>query len=290
MRIIFVCTGNTCRSPMAEAYLKSLGFKDFTVESRGLAVDGSPACENAVLAMRERGIDLTAHRSRPLSIADLSADWFIGLAESHVNALCAVGVDPQKVLLLGGGIADPFGGDLDCYRRCRDQITAAIDELLLDGALTGVRIAPMTADHAAAVAEIETECFSEPWSENALLESLAAGTHFFVALDREDAVLGYVGVSTVLDEGYFTNIAVKKAARGRGVASLLMHRVATLAKSKNLSFVSLEVRASNQTAIRLYDRFGYRQVGLRRNFYRAPVEDAMILTKRFDRENENSEH
>lgn len=290
MRIIFVCTGNTCRSPMAESYLKSVGLKNLTVESRGLAADGSAACENAVLAMEELGIDLGEHLSRPLTVEDLSADWFIGLAEGHTSVLSSVGIPAEKILLLGGGIADPFGGDLDCYRRCRNEITAAIDNLLFDGTFTDFSVVPMTAEHIPAVAAIEAECFSEPWSEHALAESLAAGTHFFVALDREDTALGYVGVSTVLDEGYFANIAVTKTARNRGIASLLMHRVSVLAREKNLSFVSLEVRASNQTAIRLYDRFGYRQVGLRRNFYRTPVEDAAILTKRFDRENENSEH
>lgn len=290
MRVIFVCTGNTCRSPMASAYLQSFRLPDLTAESRGLAADGTKASQNAVTVMREVGISLDRHRSRPLTADDLSADLFIGLSDSHVAVLRSAGIDPKKIRLLGTGISDPFGGDEPAYRRCRDEIFTAIDQLLFDGVLTPFRIVPMTNEHLSAVAQIERECFSEPWSQNALAESMAAGTHFFVAADGSDTVIGYLGISTVLDEGYFTNVAVKKEFRRQGVATLLMQRAVCLARECALSFLSLEVRVSNVAARRLYERFQFDSAGLRKNFYRDPTEDAMILTRRFDRVYENSEH
>ncbi|MBR7071655.1 MAG: ribosomal protein S18-alanine N-acetyltransferase [Clostridia bacterium] len=290
MLVLFVCTGNTCRSPMASSYLRSFRLPGLTVESRGLAADGSPASQNAVTVMKECGISLDEHRSKPLSPADLSADLFIGLSNSHVEILRSLGIPSEKILLLGGGIADPFGGDIELYRCCRNEIMQAVDALLFDGVFTPFCITPMTEAHLTAVAALEQECFSEPWSVASLSESLNAGTRFFVATNRDGTVLGYVGFSAVLDEGYFTNIAVTSPYRRQGVATLLMQRVIVAARELSLAFLSLEVRASNEAARRLYERFSFSEAGRRRNFYRFPTEDAIILTRRFQTKHEDFKH
>ncbi len=127
------------------------------------------------------------------------------------------------------------------------------------------------------IAALEKECFSEPWSENAILESAKNDTLFFV-FEEDGSVLGYGGLQVVLDEGYVTNIAVTAKARGRGIGKAITAALLTAAKGKALCFVSLEVRESNTVAISLYESLGFRTVGKRKNFYTAPKEDALIMT------------
>lgn len=128
-----------------------------------------------------------------------------------------------------------------------------------------------------AVAALERECFSEPWSENAITESAEAGTLFFL-FEEEGDILGYAGLQVVLDEGYVTNIAVTKRARKRGIGSALTERIVSEGKERALRFVSLEVRASNAVAVSLYEKFGFKAVGVRKRFYADPTEDAIIMT------------
>ena len=130
------------------------------------------------------------------------------------------------------------------------------------------------------IALLERECFSSPWSENAILESASADTSFFVYTENEK-ILGYAGLQIVLDEGYVTNIAVTKEARGRGIGKALVETLVAFAKDKSLAFISLEVRQSNVPAIALYKKFGFEDKGKRKAFYQSPTEDAIIMTKEF---------
>ncbi len=131
-KIIFVCTGNTCRSPMAEGYLKSKKRKNIEIISRGLAADGSEVSENSRLAMSELGIDISAHVSRQLTFADIDETAvFICMSSSHADILEGLGIDKMKIFVLG--IGDPFGADLETYKACRDEIIDGIDEFIEDG-------------------------------------------------------------------------------------------------------------------------------------------------------------
>ncbi|MBQ8852416.1 MAG: ribosomal protein S18-alanine N-acetyltransferase, partial [Oscillibacter sp.] len=145
-----------------------------------------------------------------------------------------------------------------------------------------VRIVPMTADHLDEVAELERICFSTPWSRNMLAEELDnLLSAFLVALDDGDRVVGYAGVQVILDEGYITNIAVRPECRRQGVAAKLLQVFMDFAKANKLSFLTLEVRASNYDAIALYGTRGFRSVGRRKNYYEHPREDALIMTREF---------
>ncbi|MBE6780199.1 MAG: ribosomal-protein-alanine N-acetyltransferase [Ruminococcaceae bacterium] len=268
MKVLFVCTGNTCRSPMAEGYLKSLGFY---CESRGLAADGSPVSKNSAAVMQEMGIDISKHISKQLTAEDVkSFDTIICMSNSHCDYLKALGI---KCEVLGSGISDPYGCDINVYRNCRDEIIRALYERF-------GRVTVMEDSHLDAVVNIENTCFSHPWTKDGIIEAMQNRTHFFV-FEKDECIMGYVGITVVLDEGYITNIATLPEYRGQGVASALLTKLNDFAKLKGLCFISLEVRKSNQAAISLYERFGYKTEGIRKNFYDAPREDALIMTKRF---------
>ena len=151
-----------------------------------------------------------------------------------------------------------------------------------------VRIVPMNADHLDEVAELERICFSTPWSRNMLAEELDnALSAFLVALDDDGRVVGYAGLQVVLDEGYITNVAVRPECRRNGIAAKLLQVFLDFAQANGLSFLTLEVRASNYGAIALYGSRGFRSVGRRKNYYEHPKEDAIIMTKEFTHETEH---
>ena len=139
------------------------------------------------------------------------------------------------------------------------------------------QVVSMEEAHIPRLAQIERACFHAPWSEDALREELGKGI-FLVALDAEGIPTGYVGCQTVLDEGYITNVAVCPDHRRQGIAGQLLQELARRALEQKLAFVTLEVRASNAPAIALYEKAGYVPVGQRKNFYRAPTEDAVLMT------------
>ena len=268
MKILFVCTGNTCRSPMAEGYLKTLGFD---CESRGLAADGSKVSENSATVMAEIGIDISGYISKQLTKSDINAfDTIICMSKNHADYLQSLGIECE---ILGDGINDPYGGDVDTYRICRDEIRKALYKRFGNVQL-------MNKSYIDGVIKIENACFSHPWTKDGIIEALENRTKFFV-FEKNGEVMGYVGVSVILDEGYITNIATLPEYRNQGVATALLTKLDDLAKLENLSFISLEVRISNEKAISLYEKFGYKTEGVRKNFYDDPKEDALIMTKRF---------
>ena len=99
-----------------------------------------------------------------------------------------------------------------------------------------------------------------------------------------EKVIGYAGLLVAADEGYITNVAVDPSRRRQGVAAQLLQVFDNFARGNQLAFLTLEVRPSNTAAIALYQGFGFREVGRRRNYYDLPKEDALILTKYYTEE------
>lgn len=129
-----------------------------------------------------------------------------------------------------------------------------------------------------AIAALEAQCFSDPWSEHALSESLLTPSYTFVAALEDGVLMGYVGAYTVLDEMQITNVAVSPSARRQGIGHKLIDALTEEAKVSSLASVTLEVRASNLPARALYEKHGFAVVGTRKNFYTHPTEDGILMT------------
>lgn len=144
-----------------------------------------------------------------------------------------------------------------------------------------LRIAPMAEDDIPHLARLESVCFSSPWSEDGLREELQNPNAVFLVAKRGETIVGYLGFYHVLDEGSIANVAVFPESRRSGVASALLQAVIDYAYGHGIARMTLEVRPSNMAALRLYESFGFTEVGRRRRFYTKPDEDALILAREF---------
>ncbi|MBQ7596295.1 MAG: ribosomal protein S18-alanine N-acetyltransferase [Clostridia bacterium] len=286
MNVTFVCTGNTCRSPMAEGLfnmiLKNRGIENIECRSCGIyAFPGDEPTPEAVSAANELGADISAHRSAPVNqyIID-STDVFVCMTASHAAAIKSVSPN-SDVRVLGGGIPDPYGRGADVYRQCAQIIYENL--LILADVLTSKTV-PFDESCVSGAAELEKECFSAPWSEDSIKAELHNETAHFLAAKSGGKVLGYIGVHEVAGEAYIANIAVGKKYRRQHIAQKLLLAAVTGAKERQNEFISLEVRKSNSAAIALYEKYGFKKAGERRNFYTNPAEDALIMTLTFTKE------
>lgn len=144
-----------------------------------------------------------------------------------------------------------------------------------------MEIFPICENDAKQLAELDRRCFSVPWSEQSFLDECKNKlANYFVAKDN-DKIIGYAGFWQVADEGGITNIAVDKEYRRKGIAKKLIEEMIKSAKEKDLSLLTLEVRKSNLPAISLYEKYGFKSLGIRKNYYKEPTEDAIIMTLYF---------
>ena len=144
MKILFVCTGNTCRSPMAEAIARRFaierGLIDLDIASAGTSAwEGAPASDGALLVGIERNIDISQHRSQQLTremVAD--ADYIFAMGPHHLERIEAMGGEGKAFLLSAyasngtseRSVSDPFGGDLDVYRATYDELQQDVRRIL----------------------------------------------------------------------------------------------------------------------------------------------------------------
>ena len=142
-----------------------------------------------------------------------------------------------------------------------------------------IRYTEMTAEHVAQIAQLEKLCFADPWSEMSIASELRSVWSYWVVALSADTVVGYIGSQSSIDESDVMNVAVHPDWRRQGIAENLIEHLIRELKSRGSKALMLEVRASNAPAIALYEKLGFRQVGLRKNYYKNPKEDALILRK-----------
>ncbi|MCM1135324.1 MAG: ribosomal protein S18-alanine N-acetyltransferase [Clostridium sp.] len=143
-----------------------------------------------------------------------------------------------------------------------------------------LQIREMTAADVEAASKIEWEVFSMPWSAQDFLEMVEADYASYYVAELDGEIVGCCGIRKLIDEGEITNVAVTAAHRRKGIARRMMEHMLDKAEENGIGGCTLEVRASNQPAIRLYESLGFKGEGVRPNFYEKPAEDALIMWKR----------
>lgn len=142
-----------------------------------------------------------------------------------------------------------------------------------------MRIVKMQPEHVAAVAEMERQCFSDPWSEKSVASELDNPLSLWLIAEVDGVVAGYVGSQTVLDSADMMNLAVSQSFRRQGIGERLVNCLTEALKEKGVKTLLLEVRVSNDPAKELYQKLGFEIVGKRPRYYEKPREDALILRK-----------
>ena len=143
----------------------------------------------------------------------------------------------------------------------------------------GLAIIRMGLDHARAVADMESACFSMPWSLAQIEAELEHSYSHYWAAELDGVLAGYAGMNVVLDEGYVTNVAVHPGHRRHGIGQKLVERLIGQAEEMSLAFLTLEVRKGNEAARALYAKLGFKVWGTRPGYYQKPMEDALLMTK-----------
>lgn len=143
-------------------------------------------------------------------------------------------------------------------------------------------IRPMEVSDTEQVELIEKQIFSIPWSQKSFEDACQSEDNIYLVCEMNGQIAGYCGLWTVLGEGNITNMAVSGGFRRLGIAEALMKEMEKRGMSKNVVTYFLEVRKSNEAAVNLYKKMGYVQIGVRKNFYEKPVEDALVMSKTID--------
>ena len=277
---MFICSGNTCRSPLAEGlfkkYLEEKNITDIEVDSAGLSVfPGDEVSINSALVAMNRGVNISFHRARRANLEHFAeTDLFVCMTPAHANALLRYCHESQLMIL---NIPDPYCQPIEAYEECADSIEKEFPRIL--ERLNEIpSITKMSESDISEIAELERACFSEPWSENSLKEELANDTARFYVLRDSEKLLGYIGANNICGEVYITNVAVNENYRGKGCGKMLVNHLIKQCEAEDALFVTLEVRKSNENAIALYKKCGFQRVGERKDFYSKPTENGLIYT------------
>ena len=130
------------------------------------------------------------------------------------------------------------------------------------------------------IAQMEKIIFTMPWREDDFVEACNNPKKNFITAKAGDKIIGYCGIHQILDEGEITNVAISEEYRQRGIAGRMLSYLLEVGISMGITAFTLEVRAGNKAAVRLYENAGFLTEGIRKDFYDKPKEDALIMWKR----------
>ena len=310
-RLVFVCTGNTCRSPMAAAVARAEAKKrslSIEIESCGtVARAGDRATDHAVKACSEAGLDITHHSAK--NISDLPDDEdtiYAVMSRQHEAWLRYVlGIPGERIVILGNGVPDPYGGSLKVYKETFNYLVSAIKALFdriedniavigADGSQTSEAefdfdIYWAEGEHAPAISMLENHTFTDAWSLALLADEIEnEDAIFLIASDKyadpaaankkSQRVYGYAIAIITADIAQLLKLCVDEHVRRHGVAEALLNSIIREAKKRGCTEITLEARVSNAPAIALYEKAGFQSLGVRPGFYSDPKEDALIMT------------
>jgi len=139
-------------------------------------------------------------------------------------------------------------------------------------------VRPMRSGDVERVVSIESASFSSAWQPSTFASLLdRPGVEMWVLEHPTAGVVGYSVLWCTLDQGELANIALAEGHRGKGWGALLLRSTLDVGRAQGVVSVFLEVRASNEVAIGLYERFGFGQIGVRKRYYQSPKEDALVM-------------
>ncbi len=140
-----------------------------------------------------------------------------------------------------------------------------------------IEIRPMELDDLEAVMEIENSMFRQPWSETGFFSFLLRSDVLFLVAEEQEQIIGFCGAQIAVDESDVLQVAVCKERQHQGIGNLLMDQLKTSLTEAGVIRIFLEVRAGNQAAIRLYEKQGFEQIGIRKNYYEEFQEDGLVM-------------
>lgn len=142
-----------------------------------------------------------------------------------------------------------------------------------------VDIREMTLDDVEQVYHLEKSIFSIPWSKTSFENSIKGKDTLFIVAEKQEEIVGYLGMYLFSEEADISNVVVSKEYRRQHIAKRMLEYIFVQAKSRGVKNVTLEVRETNVAAIRLYERMGFSEAGIRKNYYKEPTENALIMWK-----------